>query len=220
MLAGSYVMGCVWIVLLERSLTYHPDPTRTAPSAARLAAVTERELQTTDGERLVVWRLQARPGKPTLLYFHGNGDPLSYRSGRIASFEAEGWGVFMMAYRGYAGSTGQPTEAALIRDALLAYDTLVGEGVPPSDIILYGESLGTNVALRVAVDRPAAALILESPFTSMVDAWRQYVPMFPVRRLLTDQFDSLAIIGRQLQSLLLQRPEAILRYAQNATGSR
>lgn len=195
-LAASWVISSLAVVLFERRLSFQPNPTRTPPAAARLDSVVEQELRTPDGERLVVWRLHARAGQPTLLYFHGNGDPLTYRSGRIGSFAAEGWGVYMMAYRGFSGSTGTPSEDNIVADALLAYDALVADGVLPRDIIVYGESLGTHVALRVALQRPAAALVLEAPFTSMVDAWRQFVPLLPVGWLLRDRFDSLGRIAR------------------------
>jgi fermentation-respiration switch protein FrsA (DUF1100 family) len=165
--------------------------------------VKEQTLRTPDGQSLVVWRLQAQPGRPTILFFHGNGDPLIYRSGRVGSYEAEGYGVYMMAYRGYSGSTGTPTETAIIADALLAYDALRSEGVSAEDIVIYGESLGTNVALRTAIARPAAALILEAPFTSMVAAWRQFAPLMPVGLILSDRFDSLGIIHQLKMPLLI-----------------
>jgi dipeptidyl aminopeptidase/acylaminoacyl peptidase len=159
------VLGLLWAlasigaVIWEREITYQPNPTRTAPAAVRLDRVVERQLVAADGARLVVWRLAARPGMPTLLFFHGNGEALTYRAGRIAAFEAEGWGVHMMAYRGFSGSTGRPSESAIVADALAAYDQLVSEGVAARDIVIYGESLGTSVALQTALARPAAALV-------------------------------------------------------------
>ncbi len=201
--AASYVLACVGIYLGERRITYQIAPTRTNPTDVRLDSVVEQQLVTPDGQRLVVWRLKGRHGQPTLLYFHGNGDPLTYRSGRVASFEAEGYGVYMMAYRGYSGSSGQPSETANVGDGVLAYDTLTREGLVPQQIVIYGESLGTSVALQVALRREASALILEAPFTSMVDAWRQFVPLLPVRQLLRDQYNSLAVIGQLRMPLLV-----------------
>jgi uncharacterized protein len=200
---GFYGLACLGLSLLERRISYQPIRTRTDPAAVRLVHVNEQSLRTPDGERLIVWRLPAKPGLPTILYFHGNGDPLTYRSGRVGSFEAEGYGVHMMAYRGFSGSTGSPSEDAIVADALLAYDTLRSEGVAAEDIIIYGESLGTNVALRTALARPAAGLILEAPFTSMIDAWRQFVPLLPVGLMLRDRYDSLSIIGRLTIPLLV-----------------
>lgn len=202
-IGAAYALACLGIVLFERRLSYRPNPTRTPPAAARLDRVVERVLPTPDGERLIVWRQQARPGLPTLLFFHGNGEALTYRSGRIGAYEAEGYGVYMIAYRGYSGSSGTPSEPAIVADALLAWDALAAEGLAPRDIVIYGESLGTSVAVQVALQRPAAALILEAPFTSMVDEWRQFVPLLPVGLLLRDRWDSLARIGRLGMPLLV-----------------
>ncbi len=201
---SAYLLFC-WFLLIggERWLTYQPDPRRFAPEAARLSGVTERIIETPDGERLVAWQAKARDGQPTILYFHGNGESLIYRSGRIASFQAQGYGVFMIAYRGYSGSTGKPSEDAIISDAKLASQLLRAQGVEPSDIVIYGESLGTSVAVQVAQRQPVLAVILEAPFTSMVDAWRQFVPLVPVRLLLHDKFESDRAIGELRAPLLV-----------------
>ena len=69
-------------------------------------------------------------------------------------FMAQGWGVYMMTYRGYGGGTGSPTETDNVADARLAYGALVLEGVPADSIVLYGESLGSGIAVRHAAERP------------------------------------------------------------------
>ena len=94
----------------QRKLMYFPDRHRTLPADVGLADVQERTIETPDGARVVAWYGRARPGRPTLLYFHGNGGSLSIRAPRIARFMNEGWGVYMMTYRGYGGSTGSPSE--------------------------------------------------------------------------------------------------------------
>lgn len=152
-----YWLACLGIVLYERQLTFQPNAHAVTPEASGLTGVKAGTLRSRDGATLVTWRVPPQPGQPTILYFHGNGDTLAYRARRVAAYQAAGYGVFMMAYRGYSGSTGAPSEAAIVGDALLAYDTLRGEGVAPRDIVLYGESLGTSVATQVAVIRPAAA---------------------------------------------------------------
>jgi fermentation-respiration switch protein FrsA (DUF1100 family) len=206
-LALLYLLACIGVVLGERSLTFRPDPQPVSPERAGLVGVTQSHLKTPDGDTLVVWSAAPKPGQPTILYFHGNGDTLAYRAGRIARYQQDGYGVFMIAYPGYSGSTGSPTERRIIRAAAFAYDTLRASGVEPKDIIIYGESLGTNVALQTAVAKPALALILEAPFTSIVDAWRQFAPILPIRLLLRDQFDSLSIIGKLRMPLLIMHGE-------------
>jgi uncharacterized protein len=187
----------------HRYLMYWPDRQRTPPEAANLSNVTEAELVTPDGETLVVWRTPAKPNQPTLLYFHGNGEHLAYRAERIRQFQSVGYGVYMLAYRGFSGSTGKPTERANVADALLAYDTLRAEGLPARDIVLYGESLGTGVATQIAVQRPARGLILEAPFLSLVHTWQQFAPYLPISTIFTDRYESFAVIGQVTMPILI-----------------
>jgi fermentation-respiration switch protein FrsA (DUF1100 family) len=187
----------------QRRLLYFPDPSRVSPAARGLVGVEERELETADGERIVVWYGKASPGAPTFLYFHGNGGNLSVRSPRFERFMREGWGVFMMSYRGYSGSSGSPTEANNLADARIAYDALAREGVHPSAVIIYGESLGTGVAVRIAADRESAGLVLEAPYTSVADVAADTYPFLPVRSLVIDRYESKKYIANVRVPLLV-----------------
>ena len=191
----------------QRKLIYLPDPTRVQPGEVGLADVAERVLKTPDGARVVAWYGKARPGQPTLLYFHGNGGSLSIRAERIRRFMGEGWGVYMMTYRGYGGSTGKPTETHNVADARLAYGALVLEGVAPGSIIAYGESLGTGIATRIAIERQVAGLILESPYTSIVDVAAQAYPFLPVRLFLVDRYETSRYIPNVKVPLLILHGE-------------
>jgi uncharacterized protein len=191
----------------QRRLMYFPDRTRTAPAQAGLANIEERTLRTPDGARIVVWYGKAKPGEPTLLYFHGNGGGLVDRAPRIERFMAEGWGVYMMAYRSYSGSSGSPSETANVADARLAYGALALEGVDPKSIILYGESLGSGVAARIATERPAAGLILDAPYTSIVELAAQVYPFLPVRYLLSDRYETDKVIGQVKVPVLILHGE-------------
>jgi fermentation-respiration switch protein FrsA (DUF1100 family) len=203
----AYALLVLLAYTAQRKLLYFPDTARTPPAQAGLANVEERMLKTPDGARVVAWYAKAKPGAPTLLYFHGNGGSLADRAERIRRFMGEGWGVYMMTYRGYGGSTGKPTEAANISDARLAHGALVLEGVPPQSIILYGESLGSGIAARVAAERPAAGLILEAPYTSIVDVAAGAYPFLPVRLLVTDRYETDKVIGQVRIPLLILHGE-------------
>jgi fermentation-respiration switch protein FrsA (DUF1100 family) len=203
-----YAIAVVVMFVAQRSFIYFPDPARTAPRAAGLPSVVERTIATPDGEKLVAWYGRAKEGQPTLLYFHGNGGSLKDRAERIASYLALGRGVFMLSYRGYSGSTGFPSEEAHVADAKLAYDALVNEGVAPRDIILYGESLGTNPAIEVAVENPVAGVILDSPFTSIVERAAQLYPWLPVALLLRDRYNSLSRIDNVHVPIFILHGEA------------
>jgi fermentation-respiration switch protein FrsA (DUF1100 family) len=206
-LAVAYVLVGVAGYFGQRKLMYFPDRARVQPAEVGLADVAERVLKTPDGARVVAWYGKARPGQPTLLYFHGNGGSLAIRAERIRRFMAEGWGVYMMTYRGYGGGTGNPTEVNNVADARLAYGALVLEGVSPSTIILYGESLGTGIATRIAVERSVAGLILDAPYTSIVDVAAQAYPFLPVRMFLTDRYETSKYIANVKVPLLILHGE-------------
>lgn len=202
-LVSLYLLVTLITYLGQRRLLYYPDPAHVRPAEAGLSGVGEVILNTPDGARIVVWYGKAKPGQPTLLYFHGNGGALADRAERIRRFMSQGWGVYMMAYRGYGGSSGRPTETNNIADARLAHGALVHEGVPPEQIILYGESLGTGVAARIAAERPCAGLILESPYTSITDVAVGEYPYLPVRLLLADRYETDKVIAQVRVPLLI-----------------
>ena len=191
-IAIAALYGCIAGLMYwrQRDLIYRPNTEHTAPTAAGLHGVAEIILATPDGEHLVAWWAKAAPGRPTILYFHGNAGHLSERAGRFEFFQKAGIGLLMLAYRGFSGSSGEPSESANIADALLAYDYLRSSGIMPSDIVLFGESLGTGVAVAVATQRKARVLVLDSPFTSMADAAAFHYPWLPVQALITDRYDS------------------------------
>jgi fermentation-respiration switch protein FrsA (DUF1100 family) len=204
---------CVYLLIVlaaylgQRKLMYFPDRARTLPAQVGLNEVQEQVLNTPDGARVVAWYGKAKPGEPTLLYFHGNGGSLVDRAERIRRFMAEGWGVYMMSYRGYGGSSGTPTEAANVADARLAYGALVLEGVKPEQIILYGESLGSGVAARIAAERPVAGLILEAPYTSIVAIAANTYPFLPVGFLLADRYETDKVIKQVKAPVLVLHGE-------------
>ena len=195
---------------VERRLMYFPGIAYLSPTDAGLRGVREEILATADGERVMAWFAPPKPGQRTVLYFHGNAGTLDARADRIANYTARGLGVFIMTYRGFAGSSGQPSEKANVADAMLAYETLVGLGVKPGDIVVYGESLGTGVATQVAATRPVGGLVLEAPYTSMVDLAALHYPLLalPGRLFMRDRYDTRRHIASVSAPLLIIHGEA------------
>jgi uncharacterized protein len=181
---------------------YRPSAQR--PSLGGLAALGayEAALHSEDGLRLFSWYLPPPDGAPVIVYFHGNGGDVGHRGERLRRFAEDGFGALMVEYRGYAGNPGAPTEPGLLADARAALAFLDAERVAPDRRVLYGESLGTGVAVQVAADHQIAALILESPYTSIADVAQYHYPWVPVRWLLHDRFDALAVID-SVQALTL-----------------
>jgi hypothetical protein len=180
---------------------------RIAPKALGLNGVAEMELPTPDGQRLIAWYTPARAGQPTLFYLHGNAGALVHRVGRLRLYRSAGYGVFMHAYRGFSGSTGSPSEEEIVADALMAYDQLKRLGPADGEIVVYGESLGTAVAVQVAANRHPAGLVLESPFSSAVDVGTYLYPYLPVFALLRDRFDSVSHIRKVKAPILMMHGE-------------
>jgi fermentation-respiration switch protein FrsA (DUF1100 family) len=195
-LAGIFALIVIVGRLLHRYFIYIPDRTRVAPKDVGLAGVEEVVFKATDGTKLIAWYLPARGPKPTLLYFTGNSGNVANRAGKIRTIAADGYGVFMLNYRRYGGSGSRPTEARIAADAVSAYDYLRGLGVTPHDIIAYGESLGTAVATRLSLQRHIEALVLEAPFTSIVDVGRLMWKGFPLGLIMADQYRTIDRIGQ------------------------
>lgn len=211
--AALGVVGLIYgfVVLLawagQRHLVYAPDPRHVSPASAGLDGVDERWIEAPDGARIVAWFGAARAGQATLLYFHGNGGNLALRAERMRRFMAQGWGVYMMSYRGYSGSGGVPSEVDNVADAKRAWQDLLRTQTSARDVVIYGESLGTGVAARVALDAPAAGLILDAPFTSIVDIGESRYPMLPVRWLLANRYETIKVIGQVRLPLLVVHGE-------------
>ena len=200
-----YAVFAVAMYRGQRRLIYRIDGRRIPPARIGLGEVNEVLVDVPGGERLVIWQGRAAPGKPTILYFHGQAGNLARRSERIRRYHLAGLGIVIMAYRGFSGSTGSPSEQANVADGIFIYDWLRLQGVSPDDIVIYGESLGTGVAAQVALQREISGLVLDSPFTGLADLAEERHPMLPVRRFLLDRYETLMhVASLQMPVLVLQ----------------
>ena len=177
------------LYVAQRSLQYFPERRRTAPRTVFLSEVEEVILDTADGERVIVWHAAPHGDNPVFLYLHGNGGSLRWRNERFRALIADGSGLVALSYRGYGGSSGRPTESGLIADAAAAYAFAIAR-YPVERIVLWGESIGSAVAIALAAENPVGKLVLEAPFTSAADVGAQHYWFVPVRSLMKDQFRS------------------------------
>lgn len=206
--ASAYAAVVGILFLAQRRLLYHPN--RARPALADLVALGVREvaLATKDGLALASWYLPPPVGRPVIAYFHGNGGHIGYRAERLRRFAAAGCGVLMAEYRGYGGNSGRPSEAGLCADGEAALDFLAGAGIDADRLVLWGESLGSGVAVYLAARHRVAAMVLEAPFTSVAAAARHHYRFVPAAALLVrDRFDSLSRIGRVRAPLLVLHGE-------------
>jgi fermentation-respiration switch protein FrsA (DUF1100 family) len=190
------------LYVAQRSMQYFPERFRTAPAEAGLAGFEEVMLDTSDGERVIVWHLPPRGEQPVVLYFHGNGASLRWRIERFRALTADGTGLVALSYRGYGGSSGSPSETGFTTDALAAYAFATAR-YAPERIIVWGESLGTGVAVALAAEKPVGRVVLESPFTSAADIAAARYWFVPVGLLMKDQFRSDLRIGKVTAPVLV-----------------
>jgi fermentation-respiration switch protein FrsA (DUF1100 family) len=203
-LAYGGVLALMYV--FQRSLMYFPDRARTSPAAAGLPQAEEVTLTSADGERLIAWYVPPQAAKPLVIYFHGNGGALNLRAGRFGWLTADGFGLLGLSYRGYGGSTGKPSETGFLLDASAAYDFATSR-YPAGRIVLWGESLGTGVAVALAAERQVGGLILDAPFTSAADVGAAAYPYVPVRWFMKDSFRSNERIARVKVPLLVLHGE-------------
>jgi fermentation-respiration switch protein FrsA (DUF1100 family) len=203
--AAVYVAIVGLMFVYQRDLMYFPEQIRhVQPSFYEmLAGVQEVELKTSDGLKVYGWYWPAPAGRPTVAIFHGNGGSLRSQRYRLAHFKDAGMGVFLLAYRGYSGSDGAPNEDGLYLDARAGLDWLNAQGVADNQIALYGESLGTGVATKMASERKVALVVLESPYTSTADVAAFRFPIVPVSWLMSDRYESLARIAKVAAPILI-----------------
>lgn len=160
------------------------------------------DMSTPDGVSLEGWLLDRGEGAPLLIYFGGNAEEVSYN---IPDFREyfPGWSMVLFNYRGFAASGGSPSERALTEDALLIYDTFTKRLDPPK-VVLMGRSIGCGVAVSLASGRKVDAMVLVSPYRSLVHLGRRYYPWVPVGLLLKHRFDSLKLVsGLQMPALVV-----------------
>ena len=215
-LRAFVILGLVYLAvtallfLFQRQLIYAPDQVQYVPPShyEMLAGVDEIALEAADGVDLTAWYSPAPAGRPTVVMFLGKSGSLRSSRYRIQLFRDARMGVLMLAYRGFSGSDGVPTEQGLYADARAALDWLHTQGVPENAIVLYGVSLGSGVATAMAAERDFGALVLEAPYTSVVDVAAGRFPVVPVRFLMIDRFDSLARIADVGEQLLVMHGDS------------
>jgi len=192
---AAYLLVSIALYVFQRRLQYFPTTNYLTPEDVGLSGIEEITVKTKYTKKLLAWYAPAPTGRPTIIYYHGNGGSLATRAGRIEFLREQGYGVLMTTYRGYSGSSGSPAEFPIKMDALYFYHWLQARGVKEHDIVIYGESLGTGVAVATAVNHHPGAVILEAPYSSAVDVGASRFPWLPVRWTMKDRYESEKMIN-------------------------
>ena len=184
-----YIFVIIFLFFYQRKLLYHPSENNYLDETSLNHNIEKKFIQSEN--KLVSWYFEKNSDYKTILFFHGNAGKLDNRVYKLNELSKLEINYLIIAYRGFSGNEGKPTESGLYEDAKSAKIWLNNNGVKDKDIILYGESLGTAVAVDLASKHKFAGIILESPFTSMTRLAQKYYPIFPVKIILKDKFDSI-----------------------------
>jgi fermentation-respiration switch protein FrsA (DUF1100 family) len=178
------------VSLLDQFFVYHPEPWQERDWAS-LSGLPLEEVwfQSGDGAKLFGWYVEVQEDRPVVLWCHGNAGNIIHRLENLTLLYQLGVSVFLFDYRGYGRSQGKPSEEGLYQDAIGAYDYLTRvRQIRPERIVIFGRSLGAAVAADLASMKPAAGLILESPFPSIASVARHHYGGMPVHWLLGAEF--------------------------------
>jgi len=185
-----YLFILISVYLFQRNLLYDPNENNYSDDEL-LVSIEEVKIRTKDNIELKSWYHEKNfHVNKTIIFFHGNAGSLENRIHKINHFKNININFLLVSWRGFSGNKGKPTENGLYEDARSAVRWLNSKGVPEDKIILYGESLGTGVVVEIAQHKSFAGIILESPFTSMIDAAKNKYPFLPVGLLLKDRYES------------------------------
>ena len=185
-----YLFVLVFLYFYQRNLLYHPNENNYSGDQISVD-IKKVKIQSSDNIELLGWYHEKNiKDYKTLVYFHGNAGSLENRIHKLNHFQDMNINFLIIAWRGFSGNNGKPTEQGLYEDGKSAINWLAKKGVNEKNLILYGESLGTGVATHLAQKKNYAGIILETPFTSMIDAAKTFYPYIPVNLLLKDKFEN------------------------------
>jgi len=184
----AYFFIVIFLFFYQRKLLYHPGENNYLDDASLNHNI--EKVYISSDQKLVAWYFKKNPKYKTLLFFHGNAGKIDNRIYKLNEFSKLDINYLIFAYRGFSGNEGKPSEKGLYKDARAVKYWLNLNNVQDNEIILYGESLGGAIAVDLAKEFDFSGIILESPFTSMIDMAKKYYPYLPVKFLLKDKYES------------------------------
>jgi uncharacterized protein len=185
-----YAFVLILLFTFQRNLMYHPLENNYFGDKLEVD-IEKIKITTSDNINLLGWFHKKDLKKfKTIVYFHGNAGKLENRIHKLNHFKDMNVNFLIIAWRGFSGNEGKPSEKGLYIDGNSTILWLKKLGLTERDIILYGESLGTGIATEIAQNKNFAGLVLETPFISMIDVAKNFYPYIPVALLLRDKYDN------------------------------
>ena len=207
----AFIIYCLILIFLfffQRNLLYHPLVNNYSDDDLTVK-IEKVKIETNDGIKLLGWFHKKDLNKfKTIIFLHGNAGSLKNRIHKLNHFKDIDVNFLIISWRGFSGNQGKPSEKGIYLDGKSSIEWLNKKGIKNEDLILYGESLGTAVAIHLSQNNNFAGVILESPFTSMIDAAKNVYPYFPIRFLLKDKFESDKKIKNINSPILIMHGEA------------
>ena len=199
----AYIVVIIFVYFYQRNLLYHPSENNYQNDTIQFNHQ-EIFIKVNDEIKLKSWIINKDlKNFKTLVFFHGNAGDLSNRIYKLNELDKLNINILLISWRGFSGNAGYPTEKNLYEDAEAAIKWLNKKKVSDSQIILYGESLGTGVAVEIGAKNNFNSIILESPFTSIENSAKIYYPYLPVSFLLKDRYDSISKIKKINSPILI-----------------
>ena len=186
-----YFVLLIFLYFYQGKLLYHPTVNSDTEIDNLIPKIEKVNITTSDNLNLLGWFHKKDISKNTILFLHGNAGSLENRIYKLNHFENFDLNFLIIAWRGFSGNSGKPNEKGLYDDAKSAVNWLKSKGIKEENIILYGESLGSAVAIEIAQNKKFSGIVLESAFTSMVEMGKKHYPFFPVSFLLKDRYESI-----------------------------
>lgn len=184
----AYLIACAALLIFQRDLMYIPYRGPIEPLTAGAYGYDRQSFPAVDGVAIPYWEHRNPQSPFIILYLHGNGGGLHAFVEPLTQLSKAGYAVAAMEYRGYPGAPDAPSQHKLVADAVALYDTLRSSTGKP--VVIWGYSLGSGVAMQLAAQRPAAAVVLEAPFLSAIARAQEIYSIFPAQLLLVDQYRS------------------------------
>tara|TARA_Y100000590_G_scaffold466143_1_gene640571 strand:- start:779 stop:1582 length:804 start_codon:yes stop_codon:yes gene_type:complete len=199
-----YFFSGLLLYLLQRRILFNTSGKPQNPSYYGLDKINEVQIITQDGISLLSWYFKGLDSKPILIYFHGNSFDIGERAYRIKKYIEKGFSILLISWRGFSGNKGKPNEKNLYLDGEAAIKWVLNNlKFQLNDLIIYGESLGTGVAVELGTRYKFCSIVLEAPFTSIPDIAKLRYKIFPTKFLVKDKFNNLDKIKKIKSPLLI-----------------